>query len=266
MFSLERSGSPLPMQESDDSAQVWLLKVPGFLHEALVAASAAGHSGPVGAVVEDPSSKDGLRFELRMNGEGLRGKPSVFSVKPRPLDHLKAFSQDTDGQVRLVGSVAFKGDLLPAQGAAYADMLQHKQAVMFERVVGEKFWVLICLVQQPEAKKATEKVQAGGRRTMDEKRQMYKRGREEAAEARAAAPVQRVELTRDEMVTAILTLFEEQTHWSKREIMQRTRQAEKLVNDVLKELATLEAAGDHKNEFVLRDEFRIKAAIKKQKK
>ena len=237
------------MQESDDSAPLWLIKVPGFLHEALGKAAAEGKGGPVGAVVAGGEhDRDGLRFELHMDAAELRGKPAVFSVKARPLQQeLKGLAQDTGGRVRLLGSVAHRADMLPAQGAAYASMLQGR-------------------LQQSEVKAATELVQEGGRRAVDEKKQLYKRGREEAAQQRSAAPAQRLELSREEMVTAVLTLFEEETHWSKRDIMARTSQPEKLVNEVLRELATLEAAGEHKNEFVLRDEFRIKAAAKKHKK
>jgi hypothetical protein len=235
------------MQSSDDSAALWLVKVPGFLHEALAKAAQQGKGGPVGAVVAG-SEREGLRFELHMDAPELRGKPAVFSIKTRPADQeLKGFVQDTAGGLRLLGSVVQRADMLPAQGAAYATMLQGR-------------------LQQSEVKAATELVQAGGRRGVEEKKQLYKRGREEAATQRTAAPAQRLELSREEMVTAVLTLFEEATHWSKREIMSRTNQSERLVNEVLKELATLEAAGEHKNEFVLRDEFRIKAAAKKQKK
>ena len=229
------------MEENDDSSMVWLLKLPGFLHEHLKSLE-PGCS--VGSVVGGGA---GTHLELSRPIEG--GKPVSFSVKARPLDQqLKAFRQTSEGRVEMVGSVGFKGDLVPGQGAAYASMLEKK-------------------MKKTEVKAATALVESSARQAVNDKREMYKRMREEMAEQRNAAPVQKLELTREEMVTAILTLFEEQTHWAKRDIMKRTDQSEKLVNDVLKELAIAETAGEHKNEFALRDEFRIKTGpVKKQKK
>jgi hypothetical protein len=43
-------------------------------------------------------------------------------------------------------------------------------------------------------------VQSGGKRTVQEKRDLYKRQRQEIADLKNAAPLQRIELTREEMV------------------------------------------------------------------
>jgi hypothetical protein len=60
-------------------------------------------------------------------------------------------------------------------------------------------------------------------------------------------------------------LFEEEEYWTKREIMMRTDQADKLVNDVLKELTVAETSGPNKNKYKLREEFKIMSSNKKQK-
>jgi hypothetical protein len=109
-------------------------------------------------------------------------------------------------------------------------------------------------------------VQSGAARAVEEKKMMYKRNREEIMAQRKADPRQQVVLTKDEMVTEILALFEQEKYWSKHDIMKQTNQSDKLVNEVLKELALMEAAGENKNKFYLRDEYKINTATKKSKK
>ena len=67
-------------------------------------------------------------------------------------------------------------------------------------------------------------------------------------------------------MTAILTLYEEQDSWSKRDILQRTNQDEKLVNSVMKELCNPNVDPEHRNEYLLREEFKIKRAPVKRMK
>ena len=95
---------------------------------------------------------------------------------------------------------------------------------------------------------------------------MYKRARADAIEEREAAPEQRMEMTREQMVTAVLQLFEERESWSKRDIKRLTNQEDKLVTDVVKELALPSTNPEQRNEYVLRDEFKINAPAPKKKK
>lgn len=232
---------------SDDSRSVYLLKLPTFLHELLCTRAERGEGGGVvGAVrLEGPD----LRFETRLDDPGDR--PTSFVIKARPLERqqLKAFRDDSDGHLEMVGSVTFRGDVVPApqQAAAYATMLDDR-------------------ARRQEVKAATSAVVGEAPRTVEEKRQMYKRARAEREEERERAPVQHYELTLDQMMEQILNLFQQQPHWSKRDVMKLTDQKDSLVTQALHKLATVEVTGEHKGEYTLRTEYRLATAPKKSKK
>lgn len=64
--------------------------------------------------------------------------------------------------------------------------------------------------------------------------------------ALTAVLVKRIEMSKQQMITALLTLFEEEEYWKKTEILNRTNQPDKLVSDALKELAIMHTSGEHK--------------------
>jgi|JI10StandDraft_1071094.scaffolds.fasta_scaffold3304900_1 hypothetical protein len=97
--------------ESDDSAPLWLVKLPGFLYSFLSDRAQQGKGDVIGVLAEGGEGKDKtLRFELAPElAPELDGKPTAFLVKPRPLDQqLKCFSSSSNGQLEVLGSVAFK--------------------------------------------------------------------------------------------------------------------------------------------------------------
>ena len=120
--------------------------------------------------------------------------------------------------------------------------------------------------QKAETKTSSTIVQAAASRAVEEKKLLYKRGREDLRAQRTAAPRQQLILTKDEMVTEILELFKQRPYWMKSEILVQTKQPEKMVSEVLKELAIVLPSGDYKNHFELREEFKINSAPKKAKK
>ena len=252
----------------DDERGVWLVKLPGFLHAHLSAAAEAGQQLDVGWLELGASGEpaEGMRLAL-VPHPALEGKPGALSTRARPLEQqLKAYKEDSQGTLKMVGSVAFRGDMVPVAGAEYASMINSK-------------------LIKSEVKSSATVVQKGGRRAVDEKKELYKRRRAEIEEERVAEPAQRIELTRKEMVrrscvfrvlsnshssrfskvTAVLTLFEEEDSWAKRDIVRRTNQDEKLISSVVKELCMPNTSPEHRNEYILREEFKIQRAPKKQK-
>lgn len=236
----------------DDTKGVWLVRLPVFLHDYFNEQVVQGNRqlGDVGHIVMDPNKKgQEMKFELTLasQDEKLKGKPKSYKMKTRALDQqLKAFSEDSMGQVGMVGTVVMRADLVPEEGAVYADMLGSK-------------------LKRAEVKTASTKVADAPKRSLEEKKEMYKRARQEARDALTAIPEQRVEMSRDEMVAAVIALFEEEPYWTSRDVERRTGQSAKLVQEALKELATRVASGEHKNKYQLRDEFKVQQVTKKTK-
>jgi hypothetical protein len=154
--------------------------------------------------------------------------------------------------------------MLPTQEGTYSEMMKGKLKVSF--CFG---WLVnsnLLFFKKAETKTASTIVQSATTRSVAEKKQLYKRGRDELKANRAAAPRQEIVLTKDEMVTEMLDLFRQKPYWMKSEIVSHTRQADKMVTEVLKELALVVPSGEYKNFYHLKDEFQINSAPKKAKK
>ncbi len=119
---------------SDDTRPVWLVKLPQFLGDYVVAKSIANEDvGVLGTIAQVAGSgsktkTEGLRFQLTAAAPELEGKPTSFVIKERPIgaQQLKAFAETSAGSVAMVGSVVTKADMIPDADAKYASMIKDK--------------------------------------------------------------------------------------------------------------------------------------------
>jgi hypothetical protein len=111
---------------SDDSASVWLVKIPGYLHQYLSKKMVDGDAKQkIGTLVVDEG--DMMGFKLELPDTELKGKPSTFSIKKRPFEQqLKTFREDSQGDVTMMGTVSLQGNMLPEMGKEYAKMMEKK--------------------------------------------------------------------------------------------------------------------------------------------
>jgi hypothetical protein len=128
-----------PQQAFDDTKPVWLVRLPQYLHDVLVTKQQSTDDAGVVATIKfgEGAKKDtDMSFRVAMDDESLAGKPRLFTIQPRPLgqQQLKAFAEDTTGQVGMVGSVVFKADLIPREDAQYASMILDKVVKRDEKV------------------------------------------------------------------------------------------------------------------------------------
>lgn len=219
------------------SEDLYLVKVPTFIYQYLCEASINNQEDIVVGTIDNNFKL----FKLNKTSlpESLQNKPSTFDIRVKKSDHgLKCLTEDGNGNVEVVGDVSLRGDVVPVEMSEYATM------------IGEK-------TKRTEVKTFATKQENVN--VIQERKENYKRRREEDIASRNAPPEQAIILTKDEMVTALLSLFNEAEYWTKREIMKRTNQKDKIVTEALKELTIAHTSGPHKSNYSLKPEFKINA-------
>lgn len=171
----------------DDSAEVWLVRLPSYLYSHLVKEARDGQEGAlVGSLSGPPAA---LRLELAPH-DALQGKATVLESRQQPLNQqdLKAFVEDSQGSLDVVGTVTFRANFMPQAGSEYSAMIQQKNV-------------------KAETKTAKTQVQSGAGTALDLKRRLRDDRKASMKRLREAAPEQRHEMTHDEMVILFALFF-----------------------------------------------------------
>ena len=175
-------------------------------------------------------------------------RPRAFKLRPSAAaaasqQQLRPLVEDSQGHTRWQPPVTRKYDALPVQLDVYAARARDALEAAEQRKLAV----------------TTQKVESGSV-ALEAKRQQAKRAREEREVRDHLAPEQREDMTEEQMMGAVLRLFEKQDKWLKRDVQRITNQADALVNWCLGEVAVRIASGEFKNHYVLKEEFKIKRA------
>lgn len=179
-------------------------------------------------------------------------RATLYVLKKQPLgqqQQLKAFVEDTEGRMAMVGTVGSKEDMRPKERAQYGQDRRSRMAKADQKKED--------VVVKP-ANVAIETKAAEQRRAES----MAKRARNADM---FAAPVTRYNMTADEMRTELMRLFEEVSDtWTKQQLLMRTNQADKVLTEALKQYCIYHSSGALRGQWELKPEYKIHKRTKSQ--
>ncbi|KAL7117392.1 hypothetical protein ACP275_03G069500 [Erythranthe tilingii] len=244
----------LDTAKSDRS--IWLMKCPPVVSKAWKAAassSAAAESPPVAKVVvsldplrpEEPSS---LQFTMEMAGGEVVQMPKGFSLNMfKDFVPMTVFSETNHGSVALEGKVEHKFDMKP----------HHQNIEEYRRMCRERTNKSMVKNRQIQVLDNDRGVHMRPMPGMMGMISSTSKDKKKAAAPPIKGPdVKRTRRDRGELEDIMFKLFEKQTNWSLKQLVQETDQPAQFLKEILNELCVYNKRGANQGTYELKPEYK----------
>ncbi|KDP25732.1 hypothetical protein JCGZ_23953 [Jatropha curcas] len=237
-----------PVETARAEKAVWLMKCPALVSRSLKNPTLDDPSRPVAKVVlsidplnsgDDNSSRQ-FTMELADNESG--NAPKSYSMDmSEDFIPMSVFSESSQGKVSVEGKILFKFDMRP-----HSENLEN--------------YAKICRERTKKYMTKGRQIQVIDNDTGSHMRPMplfiASTPNEKKKPPAKATDTKRTRRDRGEMEDIMFKLFERQSNWTLRQLIQETDQPEQFLKDILKELCVYNNKGTNQGSYELKPEYK----------
>ncbi|XP_021744363.1 general transcription factor IIF subunit 2-like [Chenopodium quinoa] len=243
---MEEGGSAGYVDTSKADKAVWLMKCPSVVSRALQSSSVPNDL-PVAKVIvsidplcSDPEDPSIRQFTMELSGSDLGNVPKRFSMDmSKEIVPMSVFSEN-EGNISVEGKIYNKFDMKPHYDAieSYGKLCRERT----DRSMTKTRQIQVIGNDRPI-------IPMPGITHTQEKKKVVVKGSE----------TKRIRRDRGEMEDIMFKLFEQQSNWTLKELVQKTDQPEQFMKDLLKDLCVYNNKGSNQGSYELKPEYKRSA-------
>ncbi|GBG90943.1 hypothetical protein CBR_g51547 [Chara braunii] len=212
------------------------MKVPGFVADMWrKVPSGDNELGRVRFSFDPLAPKEPPEFMINLAGSEAAGVPKEYSLNfTRDALHMHVFSETPQGMVSVDGRVDQKFDMKPVGGEEYWKLCRERQGRSMTKL-RQIQWTEkrnILPVPVPDVTKRVTRVKA------------------------STTEGKRIRQDRNDLEDVVFKLFDEQSYWPLKQLVQKTQQPVAFLKEVLNDLCIYNKRGQHQGTYELKPEYK----------